>query len=248
MKLSSISTLSKVKIDARFIGLVGAVCIIFGVPLFGIVTGHSANWLDGAARVEQFLESISKSGVDGLIIVIALMVLIASTGFLPASLIGVASGTIYGVFGGFLISAFATLLGAWVSFAVSRSFFRSIFERLFIRRGRIRNLGDEVVKHGWRFVCLLRMSPIMPFSITSYAFGLSPIGTRDYMLGTIASLPALFGYVCIGWFARNSIGEKTSGVNYLQWAILGIGIVATVFLTVYIKRIMSAAIRRNDHA
>lgn len=247
MKRFPISTLPKIRVTPRSIGIVGIACIIFGVPLFGILTGHSADWIGGAARVEHFLDSVSKTGIDGLIVVVALMVLIASTGFLPASLIGVASGTIYGLFGGFLISTFATLIGAWVSFAVSRSFFSAVFERLFVRRTRMRKLGDEVVKHGWRFVCLLRMSPIMPFAITSYALGLSPISTRDYTLGTIASLPALFGYVCIGWFARDSVGHKTAGVSYLQWAILGVGIAATLFLTVYVKRIMSAAISQNDN-
>jgi len=101
------------------------------------------------------------------------------------------------------------------------------------------------VKHGWRFVCLLRMSPIMPFAITSYALGLSPIRARDYTFGTVASLPALFGYVCIGWFARDRLGQKAAEVHYLQWAILGVGIAATLFLTVYIKRIMSASINRG---
>lgn len=238
--------LPKIKINRKVVGIVGIVCIVFGVPLFGIATGHSADWIGGAARVEHFLDSVSKTGVSGLVVVIALMILIASTGFLPASLIGVASGTIYGIFGGFLISTFATLIGAWVSFAVSRSFFRSIFERLFVRRKRIQRLGDEVVKHGWRFVCLLRMSPIMPFAITSYALGISPISSRDYTLGTIASLPALFGYVCIGWLARDSIGVKTAGAHYLQWAIFGVGIAATLFLTVYLKRMLSTAMRKKD--
>lgn len=242
------SLFARFKANSKIISRIGVACVIFGVPLFGVVTGHSMNWVGGAANVEHFLESISKAGLSGLIIVVALMVLIASTGFLPASMIGIASGTIYGLFGGFFISTFATLLGAWVSFVISRSFLRGVFEKIFMRRGRMQLLGDEVVKHGWRFVCLLRMSPIMPFAITSYALGLSPISTRDYTLGTIASLPALFGYVCVGWFARDRIGHEIAGAHYLQWAMLAVGIAATLFLTFYVKRIMSAAISRNDHS
>lgn len=160
---------------------------------------------------------------------------------LPASLIGIVSGSIYGMGMGFGIATLATILGAWVSFALSRSLFRDVFERLFTRRAGFRYLGDEMARGGWRFVCLLRMSPIMPFALTSYALGLSGIRARDYMLGTIASLPALFGYVCVGWLARHSVGSKSVDVSCLQWVILGIGVAATIFLTIYVKRVVSRA-------
>ena len=38
----------------------------------------------------------------------------------------------------------------------------------------------------------------MPFVATSYLLGLSAISLRDYMLGTLAALPALLGYVSLG--------------------------------------------------
>jgi len=246
MKINPNALRSMVKARARLIGLIVVAFVIFGVPILGIVTGHSVSWVGSTSRVEHYLETISKTGLSGLLIVVTIMIIIASTGFLPASIIGIASGTIYGLFGGFLISAFATLLGAWASFVVSRSFFRESFERLFMRRGRMQTLGNEVLRHGWRFVCLLRMSPIMPFAITSYALGLSPVSGRDYTLGTIASLPALFGYVCIGWFARNSIRQRDPGVHYFQWAILAIGIAATLILTLYIKRVLSTRINKDE--
>jgi len=38
----------------------------------------------------------------------------------------------------------------------------------------------------------------MPFVATSYLLGLSAISLRDYMLGILAALPALLGYVSLG--------------------------------------------------
>lgn len=231
--------------SARRVGIILIACIAFGVPVLGVLTGHLHHWSEWSDGLDAFLGNISNLGAPGLIVVVLLMVLIACTGVLPASLIGVASGSVYGLWGGFLLSTFATLVGAWVSFAVSRSFLRDAFSRLFVRRPRMRQLGTEVAKHGWRFVCLLRMSPIMPFAITSYALGLSPIGTRDYTVGTVAALPALFGYVCMGWLARSAIGPRSTSVNSLEWAIAGVGIAATVALTLYMKRILTAADGRN---
>ena len=215
--------------------------VMLALLLMGVLSGRSAFGQSWVGRIEQFLDSISKAGAGGFIVVVIFLVLIAFTGFLPASLIGIVCGSLYGLLNGFLVSTLATILGAWVSFAISRSLFQKVFERLFIRRAGFRQLSNEMVRGGWRFVCLLRMSPIMPFAFTSYALGLSTISARDYMLGTIASLPALFGYVCIGWFARHSMGAKSIDASYLQWLIFGMGIAATVFLTFYVKRIFSRA-------
>ncbi|MFT3789720.1 MAG: VTT domain-containing protein [Rudaea sp.] len=226
----------------KLICLAVIACTMAGLLLAGLLSGHTAFGTGGMDRIEHFLDSTSRAGTGGFLVVVALLVLIAFTGFLPASLIGIVSGSIYGLLVGFLVSALATLAGAWISFLVSRSLFRKAFERLFIRRARLRHIGDEVVKGGWRFVCLLRMSPIMPFALTSYALGLSAITARDYMLGTLASLPALLGYVCIGWFARQSMSTRSIDVGYLQWTILGAGIAATVFLTLYVKRVVSRAL------
>lgn len=232
--------------NVKLVCLASAACIMVALLVLGVLAGRTTLGSGGVDRIEHFLDSISKAGAGGFIVVILLLVLIAFTGFLPASLIGVVSGSLYGLLNGFLVSALATMLGAWVSFAISRSLFQKVFERLFIRRARLRLFGDEMVKGGWRLVCLLRMSPIMPFAFTSYAMGLSTISVRDYILGTVASLPALFGYVCIGWFARQSMSAKSVDAGYLQWAILSVGIAATVLLTFYMKRIISRATALNQ--
>ena len=55
---------------------------------------------------------------------------------------------------------------------------------------------------------LLRASPLTPFVATSYLLGLSAISVRDYMLGTLAALPALLGYVSLGAFARAGLSAS----------------------------------------
>lgn len=242
----SSSQASRLKRCAKYAALAIAACMLIGLPVAGAISGHTHYWSEWAGGLNAFVGKIASLGIVGLIAVVAVMVLIASTGFLPASMIGVASGSIYGLWVGFLVATFATLVGAWVSFAVSRSLLRGAFSRLFVRRARVQQFGTEVARRGWRFVCLLRMSPVMPFAITSYALGLSPIGTRDYTVGTAAALPALFGYVCMGWLARGAIGGGSASASRLQWAIVGVGVVATIGLTFYMKRMLGASARRSD--
>jgi uncharacterized membrane protein YdjX (TVP38/TMEM64 family) len=202
----------------------------------GLLMGRLSS-ADLITKGEDFLESISNAGASGTAIVIILLVLVAFTGMLPASLVGIIGGSLYGLANGFFISALSIVLGAWVSFFISRSMFRVFFERMFMRRAGFQLLDDEIAKGGSWLVCLLRMSPIMPFALTSYALGLSSIKQRDYMVGTLASLPALFGYVCLGWFARDGLRAKSMEVGYLHWTILGMGIAATAILTIYVKRL-----------
>jgi uncharacterized membrane protein YdjX (TVP38/TMEM64 family) len=109
--------------------------------------------------------------------------------------------------------------------------------RLLERRGRLKILETMLARDGLRLVCLIRVSPVMPFAPTSYVLGLSSVSTRDYVLGTLASLPALLGYVAVGSIAQSGLAIWRDGAGPLRWALLGVGAVATLLLTVRIGRI-----------
>jgi uncharacterized membrane protein YdjX (TVP38/TMEM64 family) len=138
---------------------------------------------------------------------------------------------------GFLLAAAGTLAGALLSFFLSRSLFRAGVERLAARRPGLRNLDTRIARDGWKLVCLLRVSPIMPFSATSLALGLSAVGLRDYAIGTLASLPALCGYVFIGTLADTSLSAWATGANTVRLALLGIGGLATLVLVLRLGQI-----------
>jgi hypothetical protein len=76
---------------------------------------------------------------------------------------------------GFLLAAASTMVGALAAFFLSRSLFRPTVERLIATRPRLRNFDALIAQDGWRLVCLLRISPVMPFSAASYMLGLSSI-------------------------------------------------------------------------
>jgi uncharacterized membrane protein YdjX (TVP38/TMEM64 family) len=226
--------------NLKSVALVSVACIALVLLLMGPLMGRFASG-DPISEVERLLETVSRSGMGGAVVVVVLLVLVAFTGVLPASLVGIVGGSLYGLANGFFVSALSIVLGAWVSFVISRSMFRGFFERIFVKRSGFRSFDGEIAKGGSWLVCLLRMSPIMPFALTSYAFGLSSISQRDYMIGTLASLPALFGYVCLGWLARDGLRARSVEVGYLHWLILGVGVAATVVLTVYVKRLATRA-------
>lgn len=211
--------------SGRAVAAVALVCLI----LLGMVAAwFSPERVIGVA--ERLMSVVRELGAGGAVLFAMVQIFVAVSGILPASLLGVGAGAIYGLLPGFFLAAASTLAGALVSFFLSRSLFRATVERLASRRPRLRNLDARIARDGWKLVCLLRASPIMPFSATSIALGLSAVGLRDYAIGTLASLPALCGYVFVGTLAESSLSKWATSASPMRWALLGIGAVATLLL------------------
>jgi uncharacterized membrane protein YdjX (TVP38/TMEM64 family) len=133
------------------------------------------------------------------------------------------------------------LLGALLAFLASRTLLRGFAERMLAGRPRLRDLDETIAREGWRIICLLRMSPVMPFSATSYALGLSSVTTRDYMIGTLAAMPALFGYVLLGSLTQSGVALWSAGGGPIRLGLLGLGVAATALLTLRLGQITRKA-------
>ena len=219
--------------SGRGVAAVGLIGLIF----VGIVVA----WVSperAISSAERLMHVVRGLGVRGAVVFVIIQILVAVSGILPASLLGVAAGAIYGLVPGFLLAAASTLAGALFSFFFSRYLFRDTVERLAARRPRLRNLDAQIARDGWKLVCLLRVSPIMPFSATSLALGLSAVSLRDYAIGTLASLPALCGYVFIGTLADTSLSAWATGASTVRLMLLGIGVVATLALVLRLGKIV----------
>lgn len=184
----------------------------------------------------ELLSTVEAAGHVGWIVFLALQIIVVISGVLPASTIGVAAGAAYGLRSGFLLATTAVIIGALVSFALARSLLRPFIARMLQRRARLRRFDELVARDGWKFVCLLRASPIMPFAATSYGLGLSSISLGQYLIGTLASLPALLAYVFVGTLTRAGLSAWSGGAAPFRLVLIAVGIIATLLLTVYVGR------------
>jgi uncharacterized membrane protein YdjX (TVP38/TMEM64 family) len=203
-----------------------------------------ALWSDDVSGAfALFAVGVQDSGASGTALVLALSVFVAASGVLPASLVGIGAGALYGFQGGVAIGVFATLAGAMASFWISRSWLRPVVESHIDRRHGWRSLDRQIAKDGWRFVCLLRISPLMPFAATSFSLGLSSVRTSAYLLGTLAALPALVGFVSLGTIAGGIGVSGLAEFGMLRVAILALGGLATIALSAKIGRYVLQARR-----
>jgi uncharacterized membrane protein YdjX (TVP38/TMEM64 family) len=216
--------------------------VVLGVGLAVLSLGLSL-WLGG--RVVGVLLGAAAwlrgRGVAGELLFVVLVVVLTLIGIVPGSLLGLAAGAIFGVSHGFVVSGVGILLGAVAAFELSRSVFRP-----WIRRAlsfRLAAIDGMVAADGWRLVALMRLSPIMPFSIASYALGLSGVRLGDYVVGTLASLPLLLGYVVIGALGGLTVTAGSAQGADIRIGLLVLGGVATLALTVHLGRLLARAVR-----
>jgi uncharacterized membrane protein YdjX (TVP38/TMEM64 family) len=195
---------------------------------------------DAAERLAARLADLGPAGPAILLVVQAL---VAASGVVPASGVGIAAGALLGPVEGFCVAAVGTMAGALITFALARTVLGA---RALARFGgrRLAALDGALASEGWRLVCLIRLSPVMPFAPTSLALGASAVAPRDYTLGTLASLPALFAYVALGALGRGG-GHLLTGAGPAEWlrlAMLVAGAVATLFLMWRLRRILGRAV------
>lgn len=196
--------------------------------------------------VDRPLTWLSTTGGWGAALFVVLQIAIAVSGLLPASLLGLAAGAVYGIPVGFAISAAGTMVGAWIAFRLARSLFRGPIERHLAKRPRLRQIDNRVGRENWKLVCLMRVSPVMPFAITSYVLGLSSIPLGSYILGTLCAMPALLGYVVLGSIAQAGLHAEQAGASPYKWVLLGVGAVATVVLTAKVGQLVRLALKDGD--
>ena len=193
-------------------------------------------------RIEGLLRATRNLGTTGGVLFMCAQIVVALSGILPASMICVLAGATYGFGFGFAIAALGTMAGAILAFVLSRSFFRVTIERLLSRHKRLEDFDQIIARDGWKIACLLRISPLMPFSATGFMLGLSSIRFKDYLIGTLASLPALIGYVYMGAIADSTLIAVTSGTLTYKSAFFAVGGLATLILTLYICKIASKVV------
>ncbi len=150
---------------------------------------------------------------------------------LPASWLSLLSGFLYGSYLGSIIVFISASIGASVAFFISKSFFAEKLNNFFSRYPNLSVMEQIVKKGGLKLIFLARLSPIFPFSILNYFYGLNNVKFRDFALGLFGIIPGTFLYCSIGSLAKSLQDLKyVQSTNNIYMTIIGI---VSTFLVVY---------------
>jgi uncharacterized membrane protein YdjX (TVP38/TMEM64 family) len=193
-----------------------------------------------------FLEWIQTQGAWGAVLFVLAYVL-ATVLFLPGFILTLGGGFVFGVAKGAILVSIGSTLGATTAFLIGRHLARDWVAAKVEGNPQFRRIDEAVAREGWRIVGLIRLSPIFPFNLLNYTFGLTKVLFRHYVVASWAGmLPGTILYVYIGSLAGDlatvgSRAERTSA----EWVLYGAGLVATLLVTLTVTRIARAALREK---
>jgi uncharacterized membrane protein YdjX (TVP38/TMEM64 family) len=216
--------------------------ILAGIAIILILGGK---YLDLQQRLRDALNWIEGLGATGFI-VFAVIYILACVLMVPGSILTMGAGAIYSVTVGSVLVSVSSTLGATAAFIVGRYFARGWVSRKIEGNTRFQAIDNAVAREGWKIVGLTRLSPVFPFNLLNYAYGLTKVSLRDYFLASwIGMMPGTVMYVYIGSLAGDlaSLGADTGRTRTLgEWVLYAVGLLATILVTVYVTKIAKKAL------
>ena len=198
----------------------------------------------GRDVLTSFMDWVQHTGRWGAVLVGAAYVPAALL-FVPASLLALAAGFLFGLVKGTIVVSLGSTAGAAAAFLVARKLAHHWVAGRLANRPRLAAIERAVETEGFKIVLLTRLSPVFPYNVLNYAFGLTSVPVGKYVLASwIGMLPATLMYVYLGT-ATKSLQAALSGEarrSAGQQAMFALGLVATVAVTMIVMRTAKRAL------
>ncbi|WP_366656951.1 TVP38/TMEM64 family protein [Fodinicurvata sp. EGI_FJ10296] len=221
----------------------GRIAILVAVVALIVAAIVSLPVQDYSVSLLTWIEGL---GFTGYIVFFALYVLFTVL-FLPGFIFTLGGGALFGLGTGFVVVSLGSTVGACAAFLIGRFLARDMVARRVAGSPRFSAIDSAVGRQGWKIVFLTRLSPVFPFNLINYAYGLTRIPFLHYALATwIGMMPGTLVYVYLGSLAgdvaRAAVGDRPDASG-LETATQVVGLMATVAVTWYITRIARRALR-----
>ena len=170
----------------------------------------------------------------------------ATVAFVPGSVLTLAAGAVFGLVRGVAYVMVGATLGASMAFLVARYIARGAIEQRLEGDRRFAAIDRAVGREGRKIVFLLRLSPVFPFNLLNYALGLTNVRFVDYFIACLGMIPGTLLYIYYGKLAGDVAllaGGAAVGRGTEYYAVLGIGLVATVVVTTIVTRTARRALQ-----
>ena len=140
----------------------------------------------------------------------------------PRTVISLACGALFGTALGAGCALLAAVAGAALAFGIGRLLGRDFIEQR--ARGRLARVDSWLRRRGLLSVLVVRMLPIAPYGLVSYAYGASGTRTHHYLGGTVlGALPSAVSYAAIG-----AAAGAAGGFNALTLIPAGLSLTISV--------------------
>jgi len=224
----------------RLIALVAIVIALFLVMRFLPVR----EWL------RSFNDWVGQMGIAGIFIFIGVYA-VATVLMAPGSILTIGAGFAFGLWKGFLAISAGATFGASLAFLIARFIAREKIEAIARRNETFRKIDNAIGKQGAKLIFLLRLSPIIPFNLSNYFYGLTAVKFWPYVLASwIGMMPGTCLYVYIGTAGKAAASAAAGGEamkhGWQYWTFMSVGLVATIIVTIWVTKIARNALRKTE--
>ena len=158
-------------------------------------------WAGSAVTPQQLQEAINHCGSWAAIAYMGLFTALPAF-FFPVAVLALAGGLLFGLWWGSVYTFIGAILNCTLMFLLARYAGREKVEGLIQKKlsphwqQRLRNLNSS---GGFALLVILRLIPAVPYNLINYAFGLTAMPYRTYILGSaIGIIPGTLAFINIG--------------------------------------------------
>jgi len=203
------------------VGITAAGIALLALLVFAVPALHHAAVaaIDGdTAEVRRQLNSL---GTLGPLLILALA-LIHAVVFYPAEIVDAAAGFAYGFLPALALMMCGWLLSGLICFAVGRSVARPLLDRWF-GTARFERTEARIERGGATLLLAVRLIPIVPFSLVSYAAGAARVPLWRFAWTTVV------GFLPITAIAVY-FGTRLEGLSLTDPLVLASGAILLLLL------------------
>jgi uncharacterized membrane protein YdjX (TVP38/TMEM64 family) len=196
----------------------------------------------------NFNDWVGQMGVAGIFIFIGVYA-VATVLLAPGAILTIGAGFAFGLWKGFLAVSAGATLGASLAFLVARFIARDKIEAIAKGNEKFQQIDNAIGQQGAKLVFLLRLSPVIPFNLSNYFYGLTGVKFWPYVLASwIGMMPGTFLYVYIGTAGKVALSAAAAGGEAVKhgwqyWTFMGVGLAATIIVTIWVTKIARAALK-----
>lgn len=203
-----------------------------------VIAFHFLPVSDWLRAFQTYVKSLGAIGYVVYVVVYAICVV----AFIPASILTLGAGAIFGFVGGTIVVVIGATIGATLAFLLARTVMRKRIERMTRSNKKFKALDRAIANEGMKIVFLVRLAVVFPFTYINYAFGLTAVPLGRYVLATfLGIIPATAAFVFASSAATNAATGQTTSVTKIVYIA---GAVIAIIVSVLIGRIATRAIRR----
>ncbi|KAL6191112.1 hypothetical protein ACLB2K_037504 [Fragaria x ananassa] len=165
----------------------------------------------------------------------------------PASVLTLGGGYLFGLPIGFVADSIGATVGAGAAFLLGRTIGRSFVISRLKDYPQFRAVAIAIRKSGFKIVLLLRLVPLLPFNMLNYLLSVTPVPIGEYMLASwLGMMPITFALVYVGTTLKD-LSDVTHGwgeFSKTRWAVIILGLVVSVILMFLVTRVAKAALEK----